>query len=52
MIDMAWDTKKAFFFPNIFDNRVTIGITKKVVPKAPIDPKSVGQIPAAPASPP
>ena len=51
IIEIPCEIRKVFFFPNFLDILVTIGITKKVVPKAPTHPKSVGQIPAAPASP-
>ena len=49
--EMDWEIMKAFFFPINLDMRATMGMTKKVVDKALILPKSVGHIPAAPASP-
>ncbi len=51
IIDIPCESKKAFFLPIFPDIQATVGITKKVVAKAPILPKRVGQIPAAPASP-
>ena len=48
---MACAPIKAFFLPIILDIHVTTGITIKVVPKAPIQPKSATQIPVATASP-
>ena len=50
MIEMAWLKMKARFFPRLLDIHATIGITKKVVIKAPTLPKSVGHTPTAEAS--
>ena len=49
--DIPWQIKKAFFLPVFLDTQATIGITIKVVAKAPTQPKSVGQIPASEALP-
>ena len=49
--DIPCEIINAFFFPKVLDILATIGITKKVVAKAPILPSNVGQRPAAPASP-
>ena len=48
---MPWQIKKALFFSIFFAIQATMGITIKVVAKAPPHPKSVGQIPAAAVSP-
>ncbi len=45
--EIPWETKNVFFFPIFNDIFATVGITKKVVDKAPILPKRVGQRPAA-----
>src|SRR5210317_1671965 len=42
---------KALFLPIFFDIHATVGITRKVVTKAPTLPKRVGQIPADSALP-
>ena len=50
-IDILCDTINAFFLPIFLDNQATMGITIKVVPKAPRHPNSDTQIPVASASP-
>jgi len=48
---MPCEIINVLFLPSFLDILAIIGITKKVVAKAPIHPCKVGQIPAAPASP-
>ena len=43
---MNWHTMKAFFLPNFLDRKVTTGMTRKVVIKAPTEPCMAGQVPA------
>ena len=50
-IEIACESIKAFFFPIILDIQATVGITAKVVTRAPRLPNSVGHTPAAAASP-
>ena len=48
---MLCEIKKAFFLPSFLDIKVTMGMTKKVVTKAPQLPNNVGQMPASPVFP-
>ena len=44
---MPCDSMNAFFLPNLRDIQATVGMTAKVVTRAPMLPNSVGQIHAA-----
>ena len=51
MTEMPCDTMKAFFLPMRRDIHATVGMTAKVVIRAPTLPNRVGQMPAAAVSP-
>ena len=48
---MPCESMKAFFLPMRRDIHATVGMTAKVVTSAPMEPNSVGQMPAAAVSP-
>ena len=48
---MPCESMKAFFLPILRDIHATVGMTAKVVIRAPTLPNKVGQIQAAPVSP-
>ena len=47
MTEIAVAIKKAFFFPYLFDKKVTIGMTKRAVNMALTVENHAGQLPAA-----
>ena len=50
-MEIPWQIKNVFFFSIFFAIHATMGITIKVVARAPTHPKSVGHTPALAESP-